>query len=121
MSVTATITALDLVRERRAANLQKWGIQHYPDGTRNTAYARARRRAAQNAEDAAARNHKLTWATIFNEEAAEALCEVDADKLLAELGDIGAVVLDWMDDILQRSRRRTAHRRKSVLAGKGGK
>lgn len=120
MSATP-ITAAALVLERRAANLLKWGVQHYPDGTRNTAFARARRTAAQKAEDAAARNKRLTWATIFNEEAAEALCEVDEEKLLAELGDIGAVVLDWMDDILQRSRRRTAHRRKTVLAGKGGK
>jgi len=86
-------------RKRQEA---KWGEQNHPDGTDTERWTKA---AANNARilcDRAAKEGKLTFRHILTEETAEAFAEVDADKLRAELVQVAAVAVCWIESIDRR-------------------
>lgn len=82
----------------------KWGEQNHPDGWSGTdddrrAAMTARVRCQQAAADGA-----VTWRHILEEEHAEAFAERDPAKLRAELVQVAAVAVAWIQDIDRRPR-----------------
>lgn len=74
----------------------KWGEQHWPDGTavdfKGTA-DRYRITCNNNFKDGT-----LTWADIAKEEFYEALAEVEWPKIRAEVIQVLAVLVAWIED-----------------------
>lgn len=60
---------------------------------------------ARHACDRAHREGRLTHAHIFDEEASEVLAETDPAKLRAELVQVAAVAVKWLEDIDRRAAR----------------
>lgn len=89
------------VAAERAAQDALWGVQALPDGTGPT-YAPEADRAKQAVTDAAAEGH-LTWRHILHEEVLEAFAEDDADRLRAELIQVAAVAIKWIQSLDKRA------------------
>ncbi|MFJ3794975.1 hypothetical protein ACIPSJ_01665 [Streptomyces sp. NPDC090088] len=100
----------ELVAER-ARQDEKFGVQVHPDGTGPTVEIVPGWTAGDLAEAARsmcnlhAHQGILTWRDVFGEEAAEALAESDPVRLRAELIQVAAVVLAWIQSIDLRSGR----------------
>jgi hypothetical protein len=103
-------------RERQDA---KWGEQNHPDGTgafsvreggrvlpdEYVGAVRAdRAREAKSACDRAAAEGRLTYLHILREEVAEAAAEHDPALLRAELVQVAAVAVKWIEAIDRRRR-----------------
>jgi len=93
----------DVAAERQRAEA-KFPDQHLPDGTGGQAFtiAAGRFRAECQAADAAG---TVTWRHVVLEEVYEAIAEPPArpDKLRAELVQVGAMVVRWIEDIDRRA------------------
>lgn len=88
----------DFAKERKA-QIRKWGHQHHPDGTDSTTESQWQRDFDQAQCQQAAREGRLTWRLILQEEISEAFAETDPAKLRAELVQSGAVTAAWIEDI----------------------
>lgn len=102
---------LEEVSEERARQDQKWGEQNHPNGTGDdrrllgvidlptwgTICYNARQRA-----DRLNATGRATYLDILLEEVAEALSESDPDRLRAELIQIAAVAVQWVEAIDRR-------------------
>lgn len=94
------------VRDERERQHAKWGEQNPPDGTgpqrRQDIFALdpdlAKGRCA-----VAFQEGRGTWAHILAEEVAEALVESDPAKLRAELVQVAAVAVQWIEAIDRRT------------------
>ncbi len=53
--------------------------------------------------DTRAQDGTISWADIILEEVAEAIDEMDADKLVAELVQVAAVALQWANDVIEKN------------------
>ncbi|WP_169945307.1 hypothetical protein [Microbispora sp. H11081] len=93
--------ALNDVAAERAAQDAMWGLRDHPDGT-GPAYAPEADLAKQAVADAAAEG-RLTWRHILHEEVLEAFAEDDADRLRAELVQVAAVAVKWIQDLDRRA------------------
>jgi hypothetical protein len=94
----ATESALCDVAWERKSQDEKWGEQNHPNGTGVPSMIAA----AINARlvtDAHARRGKVTWADILREEFAEALAEEDPQRLRAELVQVAAVAVAWIESL----------------------
>ncbi|MEZ7132008.1 hypothetical protein ACBR40_42295 [Nonomuraea sp. AD125B] len=89
------------VTAERAAQDARFGLQQLPDGT-GGADAAARAAAACDETDAADRAGTLTWRHILAEEVLEAFAETDPDRLRAELVQVAAVAVKWMQALDRR-------------------
>ena len=85
----------DLMNER-VRQIRKFGVQHHPDGTHPSYHFEAVR--ARTATNAAAMDGSLTWEHILEEEFYEAMAETEWPLLRAELVQVAAVCLAWMED-----------------------
>lgn len=94
--------ALADVKAERARQDQKWGEQNHPDGTGNPGDAH-RATLAKAYTDMAARNGRVTWRDILNEEVAEAFAESDTAALRTELVQVAAVATQWVQAIDRRT------------------
>lgn len=92
-----SLIALNGIGMERVAQDEKWGLQHYPDGTSED-YADLAD-AYRESCDAMHKSGQGTWADIALEEFYEALAETDPDKLRAELVQAAAVLAAWIEDI----------------------
>jgi hypothetical protein len=90
------------VRDEREAQDAKWGEQNHPDGTerRRLRVAGASRSRCQRL----AREGRVTWRHILDEEVQEALAEEDPAKLRTELIQVAAVAQAWAEAIDRRNR-----------------
>lgn len=88
---------VDEVHDERESQDAKWGEQNHPDGTSDS-YALNAHVARENYELA----EKLTWRHILTEEFYEALAETDPVKLRAELIQVAAVAVAWIEAIDRR-------------------
>lgn len=88
------------VHAERAAQDEKWGEQNHPDGT-DHAYS-AYREAARDMCDMRFRAGIGTWKDILAEEVAEAHAETDPAALRAELIQVAAVAVAWIEAIDRR-------------------
>ncbi|GAA4586944.1 hypothetical protein GCM10023194_34500 [Planotetraspora phitsanulokensis] len=90
------------VTAERVAQDAIWGVQELPDGTGPQGLPEADR-ARQAVEDAAARGLP-TWRDILYEEVMEAFAEDDPERLRAELIQVAAVAVKWVQALDQRVR-----------------
>jgi len=99
--------ALTNVSEERVRQVEKWGVQSIPDRSTDSwagdelAAESAERRAnfwkAEN--DRRVANGTLAWDGVLLEEVYEGLAETDPVKLRAELVQIAAVAVAWVEDL----------------------
>lgn len=92
----------DISRERDS-QFEKWGDQHWPDGTSAHFEAQANFYKYINETHVKSDLLRVTWTSIFLEEAFEAISEADIYKLRAELIQVAAVATAWVEDIDNRS------------------
>ena len=92
---------LEVSRER-AAQDEKWGEQNHPDGTHKDLASMANLR--RNQCDRAAAEGCVTFRHILAEEVAEAFAEEDSESLRAELIQVAAVAVSWIESIDRRNK-----------------
>lgn len=116
MAENPTLAVLVEVRMERARQDAKWGEQNHHDGTGAFSIRdgrpvpdryvgevrRARADAAQQACDEAFANGRGTWRLILLEEVHEALAEDDPARLRAELVQVAAVAVKWIEALDRR-------------------
>lgn len=90
------------VAEERDRQDEKWGQQDHPDGTSNSAERVALAYKAKALCDDAASKGRPTWNFILTEEVFEAFAETDPTKLRAELIQVAAVAVSWIEAIDRR-------------------
>ena len=99
--IKTTRGVLEEVFLERQRQERKWGTQNHPDGTSNNVYALERDlRISINANKS--KLGTLTWADILDEEYMEALAESSEINLRAELIQVAAVAVAWIEDIDRR-------------------
>lgn len=105
-----TSVVLGEVYGERARQDEKWGEQNHSDGTAanipwplfvGDATAAARR--AKQRADERAKTGTVTFRDILTEEVAEAYAESDPAKLRAELVQVAAVAVQWIEAIDRRT------------------
>ncbi|GII52575.1 hypothetical protein Pth03_09640 [Planotetraspora thailandica] len=89
------------VAAERAAQDDIWGVQEHPDGTAPH-YTAAADEAKQALADAAA-SGAVTWRHILHEEVLEAFAESEPERLRAELIQVAAVAVKWVQALDQRT------------------
>jgi hypothetical protein len=97
------LTVLAEIAAERSAQDTKWGEQNHPDGTGPTDDARRAALEAKIRTDRAADEGRCTWALILLEEVFEALAEHDPARLRAELVQVAAVAVSWVQAIDRRA------------------
>ena len=102
-SLRAAVTDLVLaeVAEERARQQEQWGTQNHPDGT-GFAYLRDHAAKARRECETAFANDRGTWRHILREEYREALACQDPAELRAELVQVAAVAVAWIEAIDRR-------------------
>lgn len=96
-----TKSVLCEVRDERGRQDVKWGVlRNLPNGTSEIWHVN--RDMARFNCDHAARHGELTWLYILNEEMLEAFAEEDPAKLRAELIQVAAVAVAWVEAIDRR-------------------
>lgn len=99
LSLAAALLEVADERQRQDA---RWGEQNHPDGTgRPVSRFIAGRRRAETEQ--AATEGSLTWRHILTEEVAEAFAETDLALLRAELIQVAAVAICWIEAIDRRT------------------
>lgn len=88
------------VESERESQDAKWGEQNHPDGTSEDYTFNAF--IAKQGYKAASIHGQLTWRHILTEEFYEALAETDPVKLRAELIQVAAVAVAWIEAIDRR-------------------
>lgn len=100
-ATTKSVTEAVLKERRRQKRL--FPGQSLPDGT-GAAGDWSRQLEAKHACKVAVQSKSLTWRDVLKEEYMEALAESDPDKLEAELTQVAAVAMAWIEDIRRRNR-----------------
>lgn len=101
MSMSNTrLTVLNDILEERIRQEDKWGEQHWPDGT-DREYIQAAN-CFRDECDSAFKDGSLTWKHILTEEFFEASAEVGWASLRKELIQVAAVCIAWIEDGDQR-------------------
>ncbi|MEV5953753.1 hypothetical protein AB0M11_08240 [Streptomyces sp. NPDC051987] len=101
-SVTTDRVLSEVLAERIRQD-QKWGEQNHNDGTGNKSQQHDADRARRWCQDAFGSGYG-TWSMILAEEVAEANAERDPAKLRAELIQVAAVAVAWIEAIDRRAR-----------------
>ena len=95
---TMTDDVLTEIRAERARQDAKWGEQNHPDGT-GEQHDEVEAARAKAACEYAAATGCLTYRHILHEEVAEAFAESDSDRLEAELVQVAAVTVAWIEKL----------------------
>lgn len=99
---TRTEAVLRHIGTERLLQDEKWGEQNHLDGTGgNEAAADLARLVCQQA----ARAGQLSWRYVLDEEVQEAFAESDPARLRAELVQVAAVAVAWIEAIDRRGNR----------------
>jgi hypothetical protein len=106
-ALAARIAAADTkvlgeIAAERARQDEKWGEQNHPDGTGDYPEI-IDADVARMACEGAAEGGYLDWLHILREEVAEAFAESAPDKLRAELVQVAAVAVAWVEAIDRRT------------------
>lgn len=91
-----------IVKERHRQN-QKWGEQNHPDGT-SEAYSIIAKIFKKRTDDRA-KAGTVTWLDILSEETMEAFAETEPASIRAELVQVAAVCVQWIEAIDRRERK----------------
>jgi hypothetical protein len=100
-SVTTDRVLQEILAERIAQDT-KWGEQNHPDGTGGPVMRQKADEARAQCQYLAA-NGGPDWRAVLLEEAYEALAEDDPAKLRAELVQVAAVAVNWIEAIDRRA------------------
>lgn len=100
----ATLNSLDAVLTERVRQDETHGEQNLPDDT-GLPYSGHVRACAQADYDTAEQEGRPTWRLILQEEVAEAFAETDPARLRAELVQVAAVAVQWIEAIDRREGR----------------
>lgn len=106
-----TDRVLSQVLAERIRQDAQWGQQNHPDGTGPhkaaivgaLCFADEAATRARHACQSAAHRGETTWRLVFAEESLEALAEDDPAKLRAELVQVAAVAVAWIEAIDRRT------------------
>lgn len=101
MSAASADVLIEVDLERTEQD-QRWGEQNHPDGT-GLPYDRWAADDAKTSYEIAAHRGEITWRHILREEVFEALAESDPARLRAELIQVAAVAVAWIEAIDRRS------------------
>ncbi|MGZ3687336.1 MAG: hypothetical protein ACXWPM_06790 [Bdellovibrionota bacterium] len=96
--VNAVLEEVFFERRRQHA---KWGEQNPPDGT-GSPDQQIRARVAKKRCDREFKNGTGTWVDIMTEEVLEAFGEWDSGRIRAELIQVAAVAVQWVEAIDRR-------------------
>ena len=96
MATDETTKALEAVADERVRQRAKWGVQVLPNGTGGPGARAVAEWARQDCQSAAAAG-RVTWADVLEEEVAEAFAESDPVRLRAELVQVAAVAVQWIE------------------------
>lgn len=99
MSPSRTVDVVTDVESERRRQITLWGDQSHPDGTFATDESRWQRDSDRSQTMVAMHYGTLTWRHILQEEVSEAFAEEDAHLLRAELIQVAAVAVAWVEDI----------------------
>ena len=102
MTTPATMRVLSEVQAERAAQDVTWGVQNHPDGTGGRGRV-ASANAARIACQSSAERGEVTFLDILAEEVAEAFAETGPELLRAELIQVAAVCVAWVEAIDRRT------------------
>jgi hypothetical protein len=98
------LTVLEDIREERRRQVEKWGVQSHPDlsdfaedGIRHWYGSMAENWKKMN--DSPLEGLELDWRGILLEEVFEAIAEESPTRLRAELVQVAAVAVAWIEDI----------------------
>lgn len=94
-----TETVLAEIEHERDRQDVVWGEQNHPNGTGMSPFDAPWAKAAKAICQAAASAGKVTWRDILNEEVRESFAESDPVKLRAELVQVAAVCVAWIESI----------------------
>ena len=94
----AVISVQTEVTAERQEQHSKWGEQDHDNGTGFTGAFEAAE-SVKHKVDRHARTGTLTWTDILAEEVAEAFAEKDPKKIRAELVQVAAVAIAWIECI----------------------
>mgnify|MGYP001614295790 CR=1 FL=1 len=113
MSTHPTEAVLGEVHAERVRQDAKWDEQNHPNGTgegrlSDLTYRNTTAHAAKGLVDGMAKSGRLTYAAILYEEFAEAMEEVDPTRLRAELVQVAAVAVAWVEKIDRETAREKA-------------
>ena len=92
---------LEEVSYERGRQDAKWGEQNHPNGTGGRGRV-ASANAARHATQSSAERGELTWIDVLAEEVAEAFAESGQAALRAELIQVAAVAVAWVEAIDRR-------------------
>lgn len=98
---TGLTGVLDEIAAEREKQDARWGEQNHPDGTSSDPTSRLMAESARALCQLAGSG--VTWRRILDEEFREALAEEDPAKLRAELVQVGAVAVAWIEAIDRRT------------------
>lgn len=100
-AMEAMVGVLGEVLQERHDQHAKWGVQNHPNGTGGPERIHEAEWARDYCNAAAARG-TVTWLDIFEEEAAEVMAESNPERLRAELVQVAAVAVAWVEAIDRR-------------------
>jgi hypothetical protein len=98
----STFDVLGEVAYERKQQDSRWGEQNHPDGTGDRRWQDAANVVRGEVDDAA-RAGRTTWNGVLREELFEALAESDPARLRAELVQVAAVAVCWIEAIDRRT------------------
>jgi hypothetical protein len=101
MAVELTTTVLNEVYQERRRQDDQWGVQDHPDGTALRNHIDAAQ-AKIECEEARRIYGVPTWMHILQEEAYEAFAEEEPAQIRAELIQVAAVAVAWIEAIDRR-------------------
>jgi hypothetical protein len=97
-----TLRAVLDVHAERTRQHERHGEQNLPNGTAD-AWDQVEADAARQRCDRATATGSLTWRHVLEEEVSEALAEVDPEALRAELVQVAAVAIQWIEALDRRA------------------
>lgn len=93
---------LDEIAAERSRQDARWGEQNHPDGTGTLEQRKVAESARIRCDEAFAAGGG-SWSDVLTEEVAEAGAEADAAALRAELVQVAAVAVAWIEAIDRRA------------------
>lgn len=90
------------IEAERLKQDKKWGEQNHPDGTGGPGWQFEANVAREVCRQVFAAGQG-TWRNVLDEEVAEAFAESDPQKLRAELIQVAAVAIAWVEAIERRA------------------
>lgn len=96
--------AITAVKAETWNQLALWGVQNHPDGTRCSRFGLDALKAAREVYEYKRAHGVVTWASVLEEEFWEVMTEEDPEDLRAELVQLAAVCVSWIEAIDRRQR-----------------